>query len=390
MTPAARVQTAIEILDQVFDGAPAEKALTGWARRSRFAGSKDRAAVRDHVYDALRRRASAARMGGGLTGRAVMAGLLVQDGAELEALFTGAAYAPSRLSEAELAALAAAAPADAVEDIPEWMRPAFDRTLGADLPRVAEAMRQRAPVFLRVNLRKGTRAAAQAQLKGEGVQTEAHDLSDTALEVVEGARRVAGSAAYRNGLVELQDVSSQAAVQALPLTEGQRVLDFCAGGGGKVLAMAGRCAARYYAHDAHAQRMRDLPERARRAGVDIKVASLKDLEKGYPFDLVFCDVPCSGSGTWRRTPDAKWRFDASDLADLQRIQSDILRQAAGLVAPGGTLAYATCSLFAEENGAQIESFLSEFSGWHLTFQNQWTMQAGSDGFFLACLTRRAN
>ncbi|MEP3632830.1 MAG: RsmB/NOP family class I SAM-dependent RNA methyltransferase [Shimia thalassica] len=387
MTPAARVQTAIELLDQILAGAPAEKTLTGWARKSRFAGSKDRAAVRDHVYDALRRRQSAARIGGALTGRGILLGLLIQDGADADALFSGPPYAPEPLSDLEKEMMSSSAVVGPLEDIPEWMLPMLQDTLGDEIDENVEQMRQRAPVFLRVNLQKTTVEQAVLQLKDDGVLAEPHPLSDTALRVTEGARRVSNTETFRDGYVELQDVSSQAAIQSLSLKTGMRVLDFCAGGGGKVLAMAGRCEATYVAHDANAARMKDLPLRGKRAGAAIQIKSLEEIEKDAKFDLVFCDVPCSGSGTWRRTPDAKWRFQKEDLEALTALQAEILQTASRFVEAGGILAYATCSLFPPENSDQIAAFLAQNPDWHCVSERQWSLDEGADGFYLAKLAR---
>lgn len=383
MTPAARVQTAAECLDEIIAGAPAEQALTRWARASRFAGSKDRAAVRDHVYDALRRRRSALPMGMVESGRALMIGLASQDGADLDALFDGSTYGPEVLSQEERAACYA----PEVYDVPEWILPRLRDALGESFEANLAAMRHRAPVFLRVNLRKTTPQKAAIALQKDGIETVASPLVETALEVTEGARRVAQSRAYRDGLVELQDASSQAAIAQLEIAEGARVLDLCAGGGGKTLAMAGRAKARFFAHDVDAGRMRDLPIRAKRAGVEVRCLDKSEVMREAPYDLVFCDVPCSGSGTWRRTPDAKWRFDEGDLLSLLPIQAQILDEAEAFVAEGGRLVYATCSLLPEENTAQIDAFLVRHPDWQCVDARQWHLGEGCDGFYLAQLQR---
>ena len=384
MTPAARVQTAAECLDEILAGAPAEQVLTRWARSSRFAGSKDRAAVRDHVYDVLRRRRSALPEGMAESGRALMIGLLTQDGADLDALFDGATYGPEALSEEERAARCDAS----AHDVPDWILPRLREALGDDLEANLAAMRHRAPVFLRVNLRKGGREAAQSVLHADGIECQISPLADTALEVRDGARRVAQSHAYREGLVELQDASSQAAIARLAIADGARVLDLCAGGGGKTLAMAGRAKAHFFAHDIDTGRMRDLPVRAKRAGVEVRCLDKSGVQGGAPYDLVFCDVPCSGSGTWRRTPDAKWRFSETDLAALLPVQAGIIDEAAALVAAGGRLVYATCSLLPEENSAQVAGFLARHPDWHCVDERQWRLDEGCDGFYLAQLRRK--
>lgn len=210
------------------------------------------------------------------------------------------------------------------------------------------------------------------------------EVAEAALVVRDGARRVAGSRAYREGVVELQDGSSQAAMERIAIPSAGRVLDFCAGGGGKTLALAARGEAQWFAHDAAPQRMRDLPERAERAGVSVTLLP-NGVDTAAPFDLVLCDVPCSGSGTWRRTPDAKWRLCPQDLNALTDVQAGILDRASRLVAAGGRLVYATCSVLREENEAQIESFVARNPEWGVQTVERWSVSDDGDGFFLATL-----
>ena len=202
-------------------------------------------------------------------------------------------------------------------------------------------------------------------------------------------RRLRNSAAFRDGLVELQDAASQAVVEALPLAPGQRVLDYCAGGGGKTLAIGAGAEVTLFAHDAAPRRMRDLPERAARAGLSVTLLEGPELARAAPFDLVLCDVPCSGSGAWRRAPEGKWRLTEAALEAVIETQAEILDRAAGLVAPGGILAYATCSMLTRENGGQIEAFLARHPDWRCTWQRSWPVTGGADGFFSAQLTRAA-
>ncbi|RBP84885.1 16S rRNA (cytosine967-C5)-methyltransferase [Rhodobacter sp. 140A] len=388
MTPAARLAAAIAILDQLREGAPAERALTNWGRASRFAGSGDRAAVRDHVFDVLRCRGSFAALGGGESGRALVLGLARAQGLDIAALFTGEGHAPAPLSEEEAARLAQPLPDEgALADLdwPDWLRPQLQADLGAAYAAVSARMRARAPVFLRVNLARGDRAAAQAALALEGIATRPHPLAETALEVTGGARRIQASAAYRDGLVELQDAASQAAIAQVPVAAGMRVLDYCAGGGGKALALAARAPkARIEAHDIDPGRMRDIPVRAARAGA--RISTVAPGRPGRDYDLVLVDAPCSGSGTWRRTPEAKWRLTPDRLAELCTLQAQILRAAAARVAPGGRLLYMTCSLLDAENAAQAEAFVRE-TGWQVAEQRRFTPLDGGDGFFAAQLER---
>lgn len=380
MTPGARLSAAIAVLDRVLAGEPAEKALTNWGRASRYAGSGDRAAVRDLVFDALRRRGSAAAMGGGLTGRGLVLGRMREAGQET--LFSGEGHAPAPPGPQE----AGRAPAtDERLDLPGWLVPELRDSLGPDFAPVAEALRSRAPVFLRVNLGKIDVPGAVAALAGEGIAAEPHPLAATALEVVANARKLQSSTAYLSGLVELQDASSQAVVAALPLIDGMTVLDHCAGGGGKTLAMAARAKLRLFAHDAIPRRMADLPERAKRAGV--KVGLTDTPGAAAPYDLVLVDAPCSGSGSWRRDPEGKWRLTPEALASIAETQGSILDRVAPMLRRGGVLAYATCSLLKRENGDQARAFRARHHGWSLQSELHLTPLQGGDGFYLAIMQR---
>ncbi len=385
MTPAARIAAAIDVLDLILVGGPAEKELTTWARRNRYAGSGDRAAVRDLVFDALRCKRSYGWLGGGETGRALMIGALRAQGQDLAQTFTGTAYAPPALAEGEVPDTQLQdAPNPIRLDMPDWLFPEMDQSLGADCEPVLQALRQRASVFLRVNLAKTTLVTAQAALARDDILTAPHPLSATALEVIANPRRIANSEAYQQGLVELQDAASQAVVDRLP--RAPRCLDYCAGGGGKSLALAAQPNVQVFAHDIDPARMQDIPARAARAGVEVTQIDTQDLTaQGY--DLVFCDAPCSGSGSWRRAPDAKWRLTADRLTDLCLRQSGILDTAKALVAPGGTLAYATCSLLNCENSEKISNFTSKNPEWTSTAEERFTPLDGGDGFYVAVLTR---
>lgn len=384
MTPGARVAAAIEILDAIDDGQPAEKALTRWARASRFAGSKDRAAVRDYVFDVLRHWRSDAARGGADTGRGRMIGRLRDQGIDPETLFDGQGHAPAPLSDLERKRSKPLEAQGVAWDLQDWLVPVFKNSLGEEAEQTARALTERAPVTLRVNMSKTCVADAQLLLKDDGIETIANPRAATALTVTEGARRVRHTSAYTNGLVEIQDASSQAGVADLG-TPG-KALDMCAGGGGKALAMAA-LGWSVTASDVHAARMNDLPARAARGGHDIRICPPEQLAFSPPFDLVFVDAPCSGSGTWRRTPDAKWGLTPDRLDELVSIQREIVTQAARLVAPGGTLLYATCSVFCEENEKQVQSLVTESADFRILASRRWPVDAWGDGFFAAHLTR---
>lgn len=383
MTPQARLSAAIDILDRVLAGTAAEQALTNWGRASRFAGSGDRHAVRDLVYDALRCKRSYAALGGSETGRGLVLGGLRDKGVKAEDYFTGEGHAPGRITADE----AGDAPRDMVAlDCPDWLAPRLSTSLGPDFTAVMQAMRQRAPVFLRVNRIKSDVAAAKAALAAEGITTELTELAKYGLRVTENARKIQNSTAYLEGKVELQDAASQAVIEALRLTQGQRVLDYCCGGGGKALAMAAQAQIQLFCHDADPRRMRDLPLRAKRAGVDMTI--LENISSAMTYDVVLTDVPCSGSGSWRRDPQGKWALGEAKLAQLLQIQAEILDRAARLVTNKGTLAYATCSMLRDENEAQIDAFLARSPDWICTGMQAFTPLTGADGFFGARLTRK--
>jgi len=385
MTPAARLSAAIAVLDRVLGGTSAEQALTNWGRASRFAGSGDRHAVRDLVFGAIRCRRSFAALGGD-SGRGLILGGLRAAGEDAGALFTGEGHAPAPLTPEELTPVGAL-PELVALDCPDWLAPALRASLGDDFAPVMQALRHRAPVFLRVNRTRLTITDAIAGLAAEGIAAQPNALAKTALEVTGNARKIQQSQAYVQGDIELQDAASQAIVQALPLTPGQRVLDYCAGGGGKALAMAAEAAVTLFAHDADPRRMRDLPPRAARAGVSLRLLTTVEVAEHAPYDLILADVPCSGSGSWRRAPEAKWALTPARLTELGAIQARILDQIAPMVAATGKLAYATCSLLAEENQSQIASFLARTPGWQQLDCRRFTPLDGGDGFFLAVLSR---
>lgn len=383
MTPGARVAAAIEVLDAIQSGSAAEQALLRWARASRFAGSKDRAAVRDHVFDALRHWRSDPVRGGGTDGRARMIGRLRGIGADLGAFFHGEGHAPAPLSADEQARGRIPTGADGL-DVPDWLWPHIQDLAEQSAEQLAQVWQTRAPVTLRVQTRRMSLEAAQAHLEGEGISARPNERADTAMTLEAGARRLKSTRLYQDGIVELQDASSQAVVAGLPC--GQRVLDYCAGGGGKALALAaeGRDVT---AHDIDPKRMSDLPDRAKRAQTPVTLVTPDRLTRAEPFDLVLCDAPCSGSGAWRRSPEGKWTLTPERLAALNALQLNVLEKAASYVAHNGTLAYATCSVLPSENETLIAAFQAQHPEWQLQNSRNWPVDSLGDGFFTAHLTR---
>lgn len=386
MRDAARLQATIEILDTVLAGEPADRVLHRWARQNRYAGSKDRAAIADRLYMCLRRLRSLGwpLYGAGTSpGRAAVIGAVISEGLDPTTMFDGQKYGPQALTKAESQALARpslVAPAPVRLDYQDWLDGHLRQSLGERFEATMAALQARAPVDLRVNLLHTSREDAAALLAAEGIETETVPLVRTALRAKAGAP-VKRTAAFRNGLLELQDAASQAAVAFAEVQRDETVLDFCAGGGGKALALADAMAGsgRVIAHDAARSRMRDLPVRAARAGVGIDIVSTIDLPalEGQ-CDLVFVDAPCAGTGSWRRDPGGKWRLTPARLDTLVNAQRRIVAEATRYVAPRGRLVYCLCSLLEPEAEAGTLA-MDRPPSRVLTV----TPDRGSDGFYCA-------
>lgn len=389
MTPAARYASAIAVLDDVLAGSSAEKCLTSWARANRYAGSKDRAAVRDHVFDVLRCKRSFAALGGGMSGRALVLGLIRQQGIDPKYVFGAGGYGPAALSDDEVSAGHDPASDAVAFDMPDWLWPMWVAQLGADARPSAVALQARGPVTLRVNLRRGTRQAAIAMLAQTQIVAVAVEGVKTALQVIENERRVHLNQAYLDGYVDVQDVASQEAVLGLRIFDGADVLDYCAGGGGKALALADIFACQVTAHDIAAQRMVDIPVRATRAGVNIEVVDTFALQ-GRSFDAVFVDAPCSGSGTWRRAPEAKWSISEEKFNSYSKLQAEVIRSAAAYVGHGGVLIYATCSVLGQENDQVVAHFLTEHPDWERVMRHQRLPDGVGDGFYHCVMQRKVS
>ncbi len=385
MQPAAHYSAAIEILEPILTGTPAEKALLSWARSSRFAGSKDRAVIRDIVFDTLRKRSSyAARFG--MNARGLVLGRAREEG-DL-ALFTGLDFAPAPLSEIEQnAANSEPSYASLAEeyDFPPFLEDALLAQYGELLPALMDSLRQRAPVDLRVNSIKATPEQASDFLARDHIFVE--NLEEAgALRIVLNPRRLSQSRAFNYGFVELQDVSSQIVARFANAKPGQKVLDYCAGGGGKALALAMsmKGKGRIDAWDISSARMKEIPSRAGRAGVNINVLSSHPTQT---YDLVFVDAPCSGTGAWRRTPDAKWRLTQTRIDELNQLQGEILLQAARHVKAGGELLYATCSILESENQQKVQNFLSHAQEFQIKDEIRLNPLNAGDGFYAAKLIK---
>ena len=386
MTPGAHIAAAIEVLDQILAGKNAEVSLIKWGRSNRFAGSGDRYAIRDIVYDALRQKNSLTKRSKNISGRSWIIALLKKREVDLDEYFGATRYSPPKIKKWELELLPIENESD-LYDIPDWLWPKWKASLGIKAIEVAGTLKERANIFLRVNIIKGTREDAIQALEKDGIISKFHPTVSTALIVNKGTRKIKNSEAYNIGLVELQDASSQASVLKLNIDQNGPILDFCAGGGGKSLALSAYLNKPIFAYDANFERMKDLPNRACRSGANIRVIKSNDLKKSH-YGLVFCDVPCSGSGSWRRDPEGKWALTLQDYERLLSLQENILATASQLVKPNGNLVYATCSILKDENKAQIQKFLDNTNDWALK-KEKFSIPSGlGDGFYFSILKRK--
>jgi len=388
MTPAGRIQAAIDLLAAIAEQPrrPADAIANDFFRTRRFIGGGDRRAISELAWGAIRQKLRLdwhlARAGAPGSPRMTLAAhLLLAEGwtpAALAGHFTGDRFAPARLAPEEVEAVRRLAgqrmihpdmPEGARLNLPDWALPGLRARFGTELAREAAAMEVNAPLDLRANLLRTTRDAAGVLLAGEGIAADPTPLSPWGLRLPE-RQPIGATAAFRDGLVEVQDEGSQLIALVTDARPGMRVADYCAGAAGKTLALAATMGNRGHivACDVSAARLEGAGRRLRRAGVDNAERHLLESgdkwrkRRGRSFDRVLVDAPCTGSGTWRRNPDARLRTGAADLAELVVKQSAILDEASDLVRPGGRLVYATCSLLPEEDEMQVESFLARHPG----------------------------
>ena len=437
MTPGARIAAAIDILAEIEAGVrPADDIAAGYFRRRRYIGAKDRVQVSAHTYAVLRHRAVIdwwiARASKGEmapTPRARMIGVLALvdkwTDDDITASFDGGRFRPAALSAAEQRLARGLAgrslthpemPRAVACDLPDWLEPHLAAVYGRHLEDEMAALNAPAPIDLRVNTLKADRDTARRALAAENIAAEPTPWSPLGLRLRHRAP-LAGTAAFKEGLVEVQDEGSQIAALLAGARPGIRVVDFCAGAGGKTLALAAQMKNRgkLVACDVSDWRLERAGKRLRRAGISNverrALSTERDLwvkHHAKSFDLVFVDAPCLGVGSWRRNPDGKWRAGPQDLAELIVRQRDILASAARLVKPGGRLVYATCSLLYEENEAQAEGFLAAYPdfalypasrAWEETigghspagddYLRLTPARHGTDGFFTAIFERQS-
>ena len=430
MKPGARLASAIEILGQVLGRhRPVALALSDWGKSNRFAGSGDRSAIGNLVYDVLRRKNSlAAQMQTDAARALIIAatprafGVAADD---IHKFADGSKYALSPLTDAEAAGLQNELAEDLAPhilgDYPEWLSPSIERAFGAATVAQTRALSTRASVDLRVNTLKATKEQVFGALAKFEIEDGTFSPNCIRIPAPTGTARtpnVEVEASHGRGWFEVQDEGSQVAAALAGAGPRQQIMDFCAGAGGKTLAFAAQMqnTGQLYAYDSDRQQLRPIFERLRRAGArNVQVMDAGDeaalAELGPRFDTVFVDAPCTGSGTWRRRPDTKWRVKPANLAKRITEQQLVLQQAKDLVRPGGRLIYVTCSILPEENVDQVRWFLEsapEFAvapvsqNWSAVLPGEVPRSADgaddtlqltphdhkTDGFFIAVLERR--
>jgi 16S rRNA (cytosine967-C5)-methyltransferase len=383
MTPSARLAAAIEVFATIdTQRRPAAELLKSWGAAHRFAGSGDRAGIAGLVYDALRRKASSAFLMGADTPRAILLGMLVRErGLDIDAiakLADGTGYGPEALSDDERTKIADAnlsgAPPHVVGDYPEWLDPHFTRAFGDDRAEEGVALASRAPLDLRVNILKASRDKAADMLSD--LKPEIGRWSPWGLRIRLGADAksppIHAEPSFIKGMIEVQDEGSQLAALLSGAKPGEQVIDLCAGAGGKTLALAAMMdnKGQIYSTDDDKRRLAPIHDRLARSGArNVQVRTPKSVgseiaDLAGRCDLALIDAPCTGTGAWRRNPDAKWRMRPGALEQRQKEQVDVLERALPVLKAGGRIAYVTCSVLDEENGAQVRAFLArhpEFS-----------------------------
>jgi 16S rRNA (cytosine967-C5)-methyltransferase len=396
MRLGGRVAGAVEVLADIeARRRPVADALKDWGLSHRFAGSGDRAAIGNIVYDALRMRLSHAFMMDDDSPNALAYAVLIRQwGVAIEALdadFTDDRFAPQALTDANRAALSTRdlkdAPLNVQGDIPDWIQPSFEANFGADWLNEAKALAARPTLDLRANTLKASQDKVVKALDRAGATAARVARNGIRIAAGEGPSRlpnVTAELSFQKGWFEVQDEGSQIVADLVEPGEHDQVLDYCAGGGGKTLAMSASMhnKGQIHAYDADRKRLAPIIERLRRAGTrNVQVHDNPrqlDPMRGK-LDAVLVDAPCTGTGTWRRRPDTKWRLTQKNLDERTSQQQEALTEASAFVKPGGALIYVTCSILPDENDRQVERFCAENPEYAIvSTESRWSAVFGKD------------
>jgi len=382
-------QSVIEILDTYLNETKIDFVLKKWAIKHRFAGSSDRRKIKDIIFDIIRQKKSCEHVGGGFSGRNLLIGYLKLKGTELSSVFDNSKFGPEELTIKEQNINVDFSNLSNIYelDFPSWLIPILRRSLLNEFSNVVKALRNRSHIQLRVNLKKISRLNAMKKLQKNNIECEINELCSTALNVLNGAQHILTSPCFENGFVELQDAGSQLVSELIEINYNDKVLDMCAGAGGKSLAIScgAELDATYFAWDINFDRMKDIDARSKRAGVKIEKV-IKLSSKSF-YNKIIIDAPCSGSGSWRRDPEGKWRLDEDILDNYVKTQKELILKGLKLLAPRGQVLYITCSILDIENGKLIDDLISSELSLKLVRSISLVPSSKSDGFYGAVLEK---
>ena len=400
MQDISRAAATINILDDYLKGYPLEKVLKQWFKKNRFAGSNDRRNIRDLVFDILRKRLILYypfQINEYVeTGRVLVLSYLFlykKDSFSLEDIKGNKYFSPSINNEEfiilnNITRLVKKAPKYISLNCPEFLEEKLSQSLGNNFNVIMELFLKRAPVYLRINQNKINIKEAKIKLENQGILSEICSSSKYALKVLSGEKFIKKSSPYQLGEVELQDLSSQLTTELVQISSGKKILDYCAGSGGKALAIASRLRnkADIFAYDLNNLKYKNLIYRTNKAGANITIIDSKQLIKYKNFfDIVFVDAPCSGTGTWRRDPKIKWELNDQKLSVLTKHQYSIVKQACSYLKNGGFLIYVVCSLLEDEGDLIIRKYLLHHKNYSKIKSGIFHPINASDGFYFSVL-----
>ena len=400
MRQDAQANAAISILDDFLDGKNLNSILFNWTKNNRYAGSSDRESIRNIVFDILRVKKTFTfvleKEKQPINGRALVFLHSVFYALNLNDIFTGQKYGPEKLSifEKEFLKISKENIKECfgvVDNIPDFLTAEFKRSLGRKFKNAMRLLEKRAPISIRVNPLKSDISSILECLSLEGIEGKKSKIVRYGIDIIGNPRRLTQIQAFKDGCFEVQDLHSQKIIEDLPLDEHTKVLDYCAGAGGKILSIA--CSlkgnGKFYIHDIDEKKLKEADLRAERAGVKFKRLEVEKLQNHRcSFDYIVTDVPCSGSGAWRRNPQQKWRITPESMNEILTRQTVILDEVKDLLKKNGCIFYITCSLLKIENEELIENFLMDNKHFRLLNKKNITIDDSGDGFFCAVLQKK--
>ena len=396
----SRANAAIFILDEFLAGQNLNAILSKWTKANRYAGSSDRESIRDIVFDILRVKKTFTfilnKEKQVINGRALVFLYSVYYSLPLNDIFTGQKYGPDKLNNyenefSEIAKENNERGFEVIDNIPDFLLTEFQRSLGSKFGNVMRLLEKRAPVSIRVNVHKSDVSSILEVLSLEGIEGKKAKKVRNGIEIFGNPRRLTQLQAFKDGYFEVQDLHSQKTIEGLPIKEDTKILDYCAGAGGKILNIASllKGNGRFFVHDLDKKKLIEADLRAKRAGIKLKRLNAENMEQHHnSFDYILADVPCSGSGTWRRNPQQKWRITSDSLEEILNRQITILNEVKDLIKKNGLLFYITCSLLKIENEEVVDDFLIQNKNFSLSNKENITIDTQGDGFFCAVLQKK--